>query len=292
MLPSLTAIRTFEVAANTLNFARAAKDLGVQPPAVSRQIAELEKSLGTRLFVRSKPRLSLTAEGEELYRSISRGMHEIRTGCQRIHDARNQNSLRVITSIGISSCWLLNRLAGFYQRYPEIDLQLITRDSTTNLDTRDADVSVTFGDANMPGTEVTNIFREKMITVCHPKLLGHRDRFMPEELTKQKLLFYAEPVHRKDWQSLLGSVNIDAPAAVPGATFNSYIVYLQAALSGIGIAIGWEYLLQDHLDDGNLCRASSLRLESDRGYFCCITENGADNPASYSFRDWICSLNR
>jgi LysR family glycine cleavage system transcriptional activator len=61
----LNAIKSFEVAARHLSFARAAKDLNVHPPAVSRQVAELERILGVLLFVRSKPRLALTAQGQE-----------------------------------------------------------------------------------------------------------------------------------------------------------------------------------------------------------------------------------
>ena len=51
----LNAIKSFEAAARHLSFARAAKDLKVHPPAVSRQVAELERILGVSLFIRSKP---------------------------------------------------------------------------------------------------------------------------------------------------------------------------------------------------------------------------------------------
>ena len=74
MNPSLNAIRTFEAAARHLSFARAARDLAVQPPAVSRKVAELEQQLGVSLFIRSKPRLSLTWQGEALFQSVQRGL--------------------------------------------------------------------------------------------------------------------------------------------------------------------------------------------------------------------------
>ena len=77
-LPSLTAIRAFEVSARRMNFARAAAELGVQPPAVSRQIAELEQCLGQQLFIRSKPRLTLTHAGESLNLSQSAVSRQIR----------------------------------------------------------------------------------------------------------------------------------------------------------------------------------------------------------------------
>jgi len=115
ILPSLTSINVFEAAAQHLSFVRAARQLGVQSPAVSRQVAELEQALGARLFVRSKLRLALTP------------------------------------------------LVGFYQQYPEIELHLTTRDSTTNLDPADADVAIMFGEDDLPGVEASRIFREKML---------------------------------------------------------------------------------------------------------------------------------
>ena len=289
--PSLNAVRTFEVAARHLNFARAARELGVQPPAVSRQIAELEHVLGVKLFVRSKPRLGLTNQGQELFHSVSIGLNEIKQGCDHVRRKQNDNTVTVITSISFTSCWLLSRLVGFYERHPEIDLQLTTRDNTINLDPHDVDIAIVFGEEdNLPGVEHTNIFREKLITVCNPKLLKGSTRFSVDELLTQSLLHYVESPHRNDWKHLLKSADVEAPLPSTGKTFNSYIVYLQAAINGIGIALGWEHLLDDYLDNGNLRRASALRLQTNRGYFCCLTETGMDKPAALQFRDWVCAL--
>lgn len=290
MEPSLTALRTFEAAARQLSFARAARQLVVQPPAVSRQVAELERTLGVSLFVRSKPRLSLTPQGRELYLSVSFGLGEIRRACERVRKRGSENAIRVITSISITSCWLLTRLVDFYQLYPDIDLQLTTRDSTFELDTRDADVAIVFGHDDLPGVETTNIFRESMVPVCSPELLARDKQFTATELLSQPLLHYVEPTHRDDWQRLLGSAGLAAPVPSRGTSFNSYVVYLQAAINGQGIAVGWEYMLDDYFANGSLCRAASLRVRSERGYFCCLTEQGAGKPAARRFMDWVCRL--
>lgn len=289
-LPSLTSIKVFEAAAQHLSFVRAARQLGVQSPAVSRQVAELEQVLGARLFVRSKPRLALTPQGQELYLSVSHGLNEIRQGCEKLRRERREGVVKVVTSIGITSCWLLTRLVDFYQQYPDIELHLTTRDSTTNLDPADADVAILFGEDDLPGVEAQCIFREKMITVCAPGLLAGSERFSGESLLSVPLLHYAEAAHRDDWQRLLATADLSPPPPQRGLTFNSYVVYLQAALNGAGVAIGWEYLLDDYLDSGSLCRASGLELETARGYFCCLTVNGRNNAAARQFRDWVCNL--
>lgn len=290
MEPSLNAIRSFEAAARHLSFARAARELKVQPPAVSRQVAELEHRLGVTLFLRSKPRLSLTQQGQELYRSASQGLEEIRRGCEKVSRREAHDQIRLITSISLTSCWLLKRLIGFYQRYPEIDLQLSTRDSTFDLDTRDVDVVIIFDRDDLPGVDSRCIFYERMVPVSSPAMLPEGKKFGPAELAAQPLLHYVEPTHRNDWQRLLSAHDISVSPPVRGTTFNSYIVYLQAAINGDGIAIGWEHLLQDYFDNGSLTRASDIHLETRRGYFCCLTEQGINNPAAHQFRDWVCSL--
>lgn len=289
-LPSLTAIRSFAVAARHLSFVRAARELGVQPPAVSRQVADLERALGVELFVRSKPRLRLTPRGQDLLSAVASGLDTIHQGCERVKRRDDDNRVSVITSIGITSCWLLSRLVDFYQQHPEIELELTTRDSTQNLDTLEADVAIVFGRDDLPGVGHTCIFRETMNTVCSPALLDGANALSVAELRGKPLLHYHHPAHRDDWQRLFESVGEAAPSPGPGMRFNSYIVYLQAAINGIGIAVGWEHYLDDFLADGRLVRASPLRLRTRRGYFCCLSQSGAEKPAALRFRDWICSL--
>ena len=287
---SLNAIRTFEAAARHLSFARAARDLGVQPPAVSRKVAELEHHLDVSLFVRSKPRLSLTWQGEALFQSVQGGLEQIRQGCNAVRRQSDQTSLRVITSIGMAQCWLLARLNGFYRQHPEVDLQLTTRDSTANLDILGADITITFDDEDKTSKNSSCIFCDDIIPVSSPKLLPKKRMLTSSELAGQHLLHYLEPMQLNDWRLLFNTVGLEAPPVGRGSSFNSYAVYLQASLNGDGIAIGSEHLLEDYLKDGSLRRAADLRLETRRGYFCHLTPEGLDKPAAHQFREWICSL--
>ena len=290
MNPSLNAIRTFEAAARHLSFARAARDLAVQPPAVSRKVAELEQQLGVSLFVRSKPRLSLTWQGEALFQSVQRGLDQIQQGCNAVRRQNDQTSLRVLTSIGMAQCWLLARLNGFYQRYPEVDLQLTTRDSTANLDIVGADITITFDDEDEKTKSASCIFYDNIIAISSAQSMTKKRMLTVSELADQHLLHYLEPMQLNDWRLLFNSVGVDPPPVERGSSFNSYVVYLQASLNGDGVAIGSEHLLEDYLRNGSLRRVADLRLETRRGYFCHLTPEGRDKPAAHQFREWICSL--
>ena len=63
-LPSLRSIAAFEAAARTQSFARAAAELSLSQSAISRQIAQLEDSLGVPLFARARQRVTLTPAGD------------------------------------------------------------------------------------------------------------------------------------------------------------------------------------------------------------------------------------
>ena len=65
-LPSLNALRAFEVAGRLGSFSRAADELGVTQGAISRQIKLLEGQLGVELFARQATGVTLTGEGERL----------------------------------------------------------------------------------------------------------------------------------------------------------------------------------------------------------------------------------
>ena len=288
--PPLNSIRVFEVAARCLSFSRAARELGVHPPAVSRQVFDLEQALGVKLFKRTKPQLALTTPGQELYESVRRGLNEIRLGCDRARADQNEQTVKVVTSISIATCWLLKRLIGFYQLYPNINLELSTRDSTLNLDLDEYDIAIPYDAHRIPGLEAKKVFPESMIAVSHQKYLPAGRLFKPLELVSQPLLHYMEPMHRQDWQTLLANSGYVPPTPDRGMTFNSYVVYLEAAINGAGIAIGWEHLLEDHLENGSLCRASELALDTDRGYYCYLTERGVNKTAACQFRDWVCSI--
>ena len=284
----LNAIKSFEAAARQLSFARAAKDLAVQPPAVSRQVAELERFLGVDLFVRSKPRLSLTQQGQELFASVSAGFNEIRQAIDRIKYQPQSGLLKVETSISFASCWLLPRLPDFNQRFPDVELQLLTRDYTTNYDPVDVDIAIIFGKPELPGIESRIIFEETMIVVCAPTLVPGNKMLAVDQLDSYNLLHYNEPSYPFNWEKLFNSVGRKAPAPRRAHLLNSYIVYLQAILNGDGLGIGWTGVLGDLLADGRLKKASDISVETTSGYYCCLQSQAVDNTDAKLFMDWIC----
>src|SRR6266404_659466 len=117
------------------SFARAADALGLSPSGISRAVSRLEARIGVRLLDRTTRSVTLTDEGRRLYAEIS----PLMTG---IEDAFTQTAgaaaivrgrLRVNVDTSLSRMLFAPHIGGFLDRYPEITLDLITREQVGDL---------------------------------------------------------------------------------------------------------------------------------------------------------------
>ena len=288
-LPAAKLLIAFEAAARHLSFSKAALELNVQQPAVSRQIGALEGELRAPLFIRSKPRLTLTAEGQELFAAVTAGFGGIAQAARRIASSAQHDRLVIDTSIGFAGCFLMRRLGDFAKRHPEIDLELVTRDQNAAFDDSDADVVVIFGEAGLPDSRSRLVFPEELLAVCAPGRLPGGRLLAREELMAERLLWLNDSYHLADWETYFGAPR---PPEARRKAYNSYSIYLQAILDGEGIGLGWAHLLDDHFAAGSLRLASAHRVGTSRGYHCCVLDGSRNRQQALAFADWLVGLVR
>ncbi len=287
--PDWRLLNAFEAVARLGSFSRAAAELNVLQPAVSRRLAQLEEELGVTLIRRTRPVATLTPEGQTLFGAVSTGMSQISGAMARVSRRPENSPLVINTTIGFASCFLLRRLNQFHDLHPEIMIELISRDLNDGFREEGCDI-VTVFDApdRLPGVEQRRIFAEKMIAVCSPDY-RRRHPVVGDAFGGHRLLHLTVGVHGEDWARFTEGRGIAIDPPTPADRFTSFMVYLQAAMNGDGIAIGWAHLLQDHLDGGQLVLASERRVNTDRGYFCCITQQGMKREATRRFSAWLTS---
>ena len=127
MLQSLSSYRIFYTVAKTQNISKAAKELYISQPAISKSIQKLEESLGCELFRRSSRGVLLTEEGELLFTHVSSAFETLTLGEDKL-----KNSLELGVGhlkIGVSSTlckyMLLPYLKDFTKRYPHINISIV-----------------------------------------------------------------------------------------------------------------------------------------------------------------------
>ena len=137
-------LKVFHSVAQVKSFTRASEQLNLSQSAVSRQVSGLEDTLGTTLFYRHARGLVLTEQGDLLYGTVKDVFLKLALTQAMINESNGtpQGPLKVSTSTAFGSLWLAPRLGEFLSLYPKISLKLILDDGYLDLNTREADISI------------------------------------------------------------------------------------------------------------------------------------------------------
>jgi DNA-binding transcriptional LysR family regulator len=252
----LSNINVLAAIAESGSFARAAEALGLSPSGVSRAVGRLEKSVGVRLFDRTTRSVMLTDEGRRLYEEIS----PLLTG---IGDAVTQTAgtsaavrgrLRVNVDSFFSRRMLAPHIAKFLDRYPELSLDLVARETLGDLVADGFDVAIRFGQPPSSTLVARKLFDTRTVTVAAPAYI--RKHGLPE--TPADLVNHACIQMRNtmtgqplEWEYKSGR------KIIPVKTSGRLLVteagtLLGACLAGAGIARIKAGGVQDLIDKGRL----------------------------------------
>jgi len=288
-LPPANSLVAFEAAARHLNFTRAAGELGVTQAAVSRQIQILEEHLGHSLFQRTSRGLRLTANGNRLHKAVTMGLEHIAGVTAEIRRVGPKADLTISTSVTFASYWLMSRIAKFRALQPQIELKLVAAAPVGDLASAGIDLAVRYGSGRWPGVESLHLMDNEVFPVCAPsyRLAGHSPK-TPKDLLGEVLLHLTEYDRNwVTWEAWLKSFAVEARPHRRGLTFDNYLVLIQAALDGQGIALGGGRLAEDFIARGTLIRPIAASLGSKRGFYLLWPNDQALGPSAEAFRDWI-----
>lgn len=288
-LPPVNALVVFEAAARHLNFTRAAAELAVTQAAVSRQILGLEAHLGVPLFRRLHRGLELSGDGLRLRDAVAMGLEHIARAAGDIRRVRDPSEVTVATSVTFASYWLIARLAKFRAANPDLELKLVASGPIRDMASAGVDVAVRYGKGRWPGTEAVHLLDNEVFPVCSPSYLqGRKPLQGVADFLDQTLLHLVEFDHNwVTWEAWLRSFGIDAAPRGRGLEFDNYLILVQAALDGQGVALVGSRLADDFLARGTLIRPLEASLVSDQSFYLLQPAQMAPRPAARRFRDWI-----
>ena len=155
-------LRIFHAVASAGSLTHAGDSLHLSQSAVSRQIRALEESLNTTLFHRHARGLILTEQGELLYEATRSMTKRLDAAAARIRDSEEEvfGELRVTTAHGFGSLWLAPRLAKLYEKYPDLNIDLMLEERVLDLPMREADVAI-----RMKEPSQADLIRKRLMTV-------------------------------------------------------------------------------------------------------------------------------
>jgi len=286
-LPSLNGLRAFEAAARHLSFTRAAAELNVTQTAISHQIRRLEEQLGLKLFVRRNRALALTRAAESYLPAIRSAFEDLRQATARLRRPEPDGVLVVTTMASLAAKWLVTRVAGFQEANPEIEVRISTSTHLVDFQREAVDMAVRYGHGRWPGLRADWLMAEDIFPVCSPALLeGPHALRGPQDLEHHTLLHAS--ASREDWQLWLTAAGLPPSlASRRGLTFDQSFMAYQAAIEGLGVALGRTRFVEGDIAAGRLVVPFDIVLPARAGFYVVAPEETADTPKIARFRDWL-----
>jgi LysR family transcriptional regulator, glycine cleavage system transcriptional activator len=287
-LPSLNGLRAFEAAARHLSFTLAATELNVTQTAISHQIRRLEEELGIRLFVRQNRALALTPEARDYLPGVRAAFNDLRLATDRLLRKDDDKVLTVSTLASLAAKWLLPRLTDFQEAHPGIDVRITTSTSLVDFQRDNVDAAIRYGRGQWPGLRADWLMADELFPVCSPGLVrGDKPLRCPEDL-KDHMLLHTSNANSDDWRLWLTAAGLPTDIAKqPGITFDMIFMTIQAAIDGIGVAMGRTSYVQDDIAKGRLVVPFRIALPADAGFYLVSPDGRREGAKLAAFRQWL-----
>lgn len=250
-----TALQVFRQVAELNSFAEAGRRLGLSPPAVSKNVAELEAHLGARLFNRTTRRMALTEEGRIYLEHVVRGLDALTEADQALSPSKAAPSgtLRVSAPMTVSLMRLSGAIPSFLSRYPDLKLDLQLDDRRIDIIREGFDLAIRGSD----NLEDSSLIARKLAVMPHVLCAApayfkvHGKPETPADLTSHTSVRFSLSGHADVWEfSKDGRGERVAVAARYSVT--SSLAVRDALRAGFGLSLIPYPYVEDDLKAGRL----------------------------------------
>ena len=290
-VPPLNPLRVFEVVARTGNLTAAGAELDITQSAVSRQIGVLESHLGVQLFRRERYGVSLTPAGRSYAAEISPAFERIVQATDKLVKKTSHGAVRIRTYTTVAAKWLIPLLGGFRERHPHIEVRISNAVADVDFDRDLVDLAIQFGDGRWPEVRCDLLFPDQIEPVCAPAYLSRHapNPRYPESLLRQRLL--VSRYRKADWDDWLQASALAHEArGAETMTFTSTFLAWQAAVDGLGIAMGQTAMLSHEFSSGALVRPFDRPMSRQRAYYLVQPRLQRPPQKVTLFREWLLSV--
>jgi LysR family glycine cleavage system transcriptional activator len=286
-LPPLNWLRTFEVAATTMSFTAAARELGITQSAVSQQVRLLESHLGRPLFHRLPRGLRLTEAGDALLPLLGDAFTQIANGTAEIFGDLARVRLMVRATTSFAALWLVPRLARFRARHPDIEFRLTSSIWAADYPDPAVDLEIRYGTGRWSGLKSDRITWDELFPVCSPDWANGPQRMTrPEDLGRRTLLHVFG--FRDGWPEWLAKAGLsDKIDGASGLEFDLGLAALDLAERGVGVALGRTCYAAERIAAGRLIEPFGIRLPTDEAFYLVSAEGRPSTAAAVAFRTWV-----
>ncbi|MEX8195304.1 LysR substrate-binding domain-containing protein [Comamonas guangdongensis] len=248
-IPSNSALQAFEAAARHGSFARAAQELALTEGAISRQIARLEEFLGMALFERVGNRVRLAPSGMRYAIQVREILNRLERESQYLMgQPAGAASLNIAVIPTFAIRWLIPRLKRFQQANPHITVHIAERMEPFVMTGSGFDAALHFEHPAWAGMRTHRLLDEVLVPVCSPALLAEH----PKDCTLDALPRLHRMQNPDAWQRYAEETGMVLTNPAIGSRFDLHAMLIEAALSGLGVALVPRLYVEAELAQGTL----------------------------------------
>ena len=252
----LQAMEVFVQVVDAGGFTRAAENMQLPKATVSTLVQALETALAVKLLHRTTRQVSVTSDGAAYYERCLRILSDVREAEESLsaNRASPTGRLRVDVSTGMAYDLLIPALPDFFERYPDIRLDLGCSDRAVDLIEEGVDCAIRGG--NLPDSALI----ARRIGVLHfavgatPEYLNKHGRpTHPSQLAQHRCINYFSSKTGKtmDWDFVRGDETIFIP--VPAClAVNDSTAYMTAGMQGLGLVQMASYKIDTLVASGQM----------------------------------------
>lgn len=285
-LPSLSQLLAFEAVMRSHSVTAAAEELSLTQSTVSRLVQSLEGQLEVELFLRQRRRLVPTSAAEAYFADVTRGLDLIQRASMGVVANPGGGGLSLAVLPTFATRWLGPRLGGFMAEAPGVSVNLATRIGRFDFGTEAFDAAIFFGKPDWPETRHMKLFDERLTACASRGFLDRHRPATPADVASLPLLqLESRPRGWNDWFAAQG-----APGrGEAGMVMDQFSMMIQAAISGLGVALLPEYLARAEIDECRLLPLFREAVPSDGAYWLVWPEAKDRYAPLLRFREWIAS---
>ncbi len=285
-LPNLNAVRAFDAAARHGSFSGAADELGVSHAAVSRHIRTLEADIGVELFERHARHVVLTSEGSMFARTAAEALSRIELETGRLRRSGGRGTVVIDIESDLAARWLMPLLAQPAFEALDVSLDIRVRPDPPRAVLGDVDLALCWGTAACTGFVATPFLDLRAFAVASPELIACGPDPQDPKIYLAHRLIHERGVYW--WRTYFDRLGLAFDDAAGGHLFfNRSYLSLDAAVRGLGLAIGDDGIASEHLRSGALVKLPGPVLDSRDKYYL-LTRDVSSLPRPVRLvRDWL-----
>ena len=286
LCPTILELLAFDAVARHGSVTLAAEALCVSVSGISKQLSGLERFIGKPMFRKNGRGIVLTPAGREYWMKISPCLRTLESASFEARAEHPGGGILTLASVPtFLTKWLIPRLAGFRRDHPDVTFSFRQHVGAYEGFPSDIDAAIRYGEGHWQDVRSDYIAGCEFVCIAAPDLVPDTGVGGGSAVVLQHTFLHHEQAPQA-WPGWAAQHGIKGAQVVGGPRFAQYSALIQASLSGLGLGLVPQILVEDELQEGRLTAVGDP-VTIDQGHYFCYVEDKLERPLFAAFRDWL-----